>query len=131
MRVLIVFDGVIVAGCMERLLLDEGCEVVGPLHDPPDAMRFLDRVDGLIVDYDLGCTKRLIAEAKRRGIFIAKIVYSLPAFQPQYQACHLILKPIVPIEIRTMIRHWKDLLPVRTMGVLHSSNNNIAAEGNS
>jgi CheY-like chemotaxis protein len=55
-RILLVEDEVLVALALEDMLIEMGCEVVGPAHSVSEALKLVDslEIDGAILDVNLG-----------------------------------------------------------------------------
>ena len=68
-RILVVEDEMLVAMMVEDILLDLGCEVVGPAASVGAALRLAgqERLDGAVLDVNLGSeTVYLVADALKR-----------------------------------------------------------------
>jgi CheY-like chemotaxis protein len=102
-RILVVEDEIFVAMLVESLLLDLGCDVVGPASNVADALALVagERLDAAVLDVNLG-TERVFSVADRLSAsavpFVFVTGYDRTALIPAYAAHPMIQKPFEPLE---------------------------------
>ena len=107
-RVLVVEDEIFVAMLIEQLLLDLGCDVVGPDSNVADSLALvaLERLDAAVLDVKLG-TERVFPVADSLRYAGAPLVfvtgYDRSALTVTYAAHPMIQKPFEPAEFGQLL----------------------------
>jgi CheY-like chemotaxis protein len=102
-RVLVVEDEIFVAMLVEGLLLDLGCDVVGPVSNVADALVLVanERLDAAVLDVNLGA-ERVFPVADRLTTsavpFVFVTGYDRTALTETYSSHPMIQKPFEPLE---------------------------------